>query len=496
MKKILTVMGNIIKAALFLGIAATIFYGSNYVLKFKETDGCYSAQMFDKQPPDTIDVVFVGSSHIYTDVNPAVLWEEYGIASYNLAGSNQPLWNTYFYMKEAIEKQSPELVVVDLYRVNESRDIIDDARIAMNTLGLAYGDNRVENIRASVEDGEDVLDYVIGYPVYHTRYESLKESDFKLYNGDPNGENYKGFNENCISVTKFESFSDFSTLEDTLETTKKNREYLVKMIELAEETDTQLQFIVAPYQGIMPSDKMLYNGVEELAKEYGVGYVDFNEHYDEIGLDPMRDCAESSHLNYDGSEKFSRYLGSYLTRRYMLPDRRGEDGYESYDRNAEHYERIDYFFELRNTEDMEKYLELALNGEGYTTMISLDGLYDYGKIGVLEILERHGVPMKEGGVAVVRDGEILFYGDATAKEDYHYHMDWGSKTLVIDGILEEQVDTYTGKSSVVVEKNVALSKIGGQTASNGINIMIYDEYTNRYDSVGFDSTKEYVKVHY
>ena len=95
-------------------------------------------------------------------------------------------------------------------------------------------------------------------------------------------------------------------------------------MELAKATETELLLIVAPYQGIMPSDKMIFNEAEALAKEYGVPYIDFNEYYAEIGLDPMRDCAESSHLNYDGSEKFSEYLGSYLKTRYSLPDRRGE----------------------------------------------------------------------------------------------------------------------------------------------------------------------------
>ena len=496
MKKVLSVMGNTIKVLVFLGLAAAILLWANFVLKLKSPDGNYVAQMFAKQTPHTVDVVFVGSSHIYTDVNPAVLWEEYGIASYALAGSNQPLWNTYYYMKEAIEKQSPELVVVDLYRAMETRDVIDDARIAMNTLGLAYGENRTENIRASIAEGASLLDYVLGYPIYHTRYEFLQESDFKRYNGDPNGENYKGFNENCISVTPFESFSDVTGIEDRLALTKKSEEYVRKIMELAKATETELLLIVAPYQGIMPSDKMIFNEAEALAKEYGVPYIDFNEYYAEIGLDPMRDCAESSHLNYDGSEKFSEYLGSYLKTRYSLPDRRGEDGYESWEKNAEHYERIAYYFKLRNTENLEKYLKLLFEAEGYTALISLDGQYDYGKVGVLDMLEDYGVKMNDGGVAVVHDGEVLFCGDDTAAEDYHYHMDWGSKTIVIDGKIIQQSDVYTGECVRAVEKSMSLDGINAVVAPHGVNVMIYDEYTNRYDSVGFDATREYQRARY
>lgn len=496
MKKILSVMGNMVKAALFLGIAAALLYGANFVLQLKSADGCYVMQMFEKQETDMIDVVFIGSSHIYTDVNPAVLWEEYGIAAYDLSASNQPLWNSYYYMKEAIETQSPKLIVVDLYRATETRDVIDDARIAMNTLGMAQGQNRSDNIKASIEKEEDALDYILGYPVYHTRYESLSEEDFRAYNGDPNGGNYKGFNENCISITAFESFADMSGVEEKLELTKKNKEYLIAMMELAEETDTELLFIVAPYQGILPSDKMIYNSVEELVRDYGASFVDFNERYNEIGLDPMTDCAEWSHLNYTGSEKFSRYLGDYILNRYSIDDHRGNEMYASWDKNAEHYHRIAYYYQVRNTADMEEYLKLLLNGDGYTVCISLDGLYDYGEIGILDILEELGVQMGDEGIIVVKDGKVLYSEDVKAEQDYHYHMDWGTMTLVIDGVLGEDYDTVTGETTPIVEKTYKLNGIGGDVATHGVNVLSYDEYTDRYDSVGFDSTQEYKKLRY
>lgn len=496
MRKILSVMGNMVKAALFLSIAAAILYGANFVLQLKSADGCYVMQMFEKQETDTIDVVFIGSSHIYTDVNPAVLWEEYGIAAYDLSASNQPLWNSYYYMKEAIETQSPKLVVVDLYRATETEDVIDDARIAMNTLGMAHGQNRNDNIKASIENEEDALDYILGYPVYHTRYESLSAEDFSVYNGDPNGENYKGFNENCISITAFENFADMSGVEEKLELTKKNKEYLIAMMELAEETDTELLFIVAPYQGISPSDKMIYNSVEELVRDYGVSFVDFNERYAEIGLDPMTDCAEWSHLNYTGSEKFSKYLGEYILNRYSIDDHRGDDMYASWDENMEHYHRIEYYYQVRNATDIEEYLQLLLEGEGYTVCISLDGLYDYGEIGILDILAKQGVQMEAGGIAVVKNGEILYYADDEAETDYHYHADWGNLTLVIDGVLGNNYDTVTGEETPNVAKSYGLSGVSGAVAPHGVNVLVYDEYAERYDSVGFDSTQEYKKLRY
>lgn len=497
MKKVISVLSNMLKAALFLSIAAAVLYGINFVLKLKSIDGCYVAQMFEKQQPDSIDVVFVGSSHVYTDVNPAVLWTEYGIASYDLAGSNQPLWNSYYYMKEAIEKQSPDLVVVDLYRAIETRDVIDEARIAMNTLGMPDGENKTASIYASVEEEEDALDYILNFPIYHTRYESLSENDFKLYNGDVNGEDYKGFNTNCISTTYFESFSDLSGVSDTLELTRKNEEYLNKMIELAEETDTRLLFMVAPYQGIMPSDKMIYNRVEEIAREQGIPFVDFNEYYGQIGLDPATDCAESSHLNYYGSEKFSKYLGQYIKNRYDIPDHRGEEAYVSWDGNAAHYEKIAYNFRLRNTENLEEYLKFLFDNKDYTICISLDGLYDYGELDVERLFAAYDLVVSDGAVIIMDGGEVLYYADDRNTEGYDFHMDIGSQTIVVSGAMQETKNTVTGEVTESMSKTVNLGQIGCITVPHGVNILLYDNYTESFlDSLGFNALQEYQKTRY
>ena len=36
------------------------------------------------EKPDTIDVLFLGSSHCWNSYNPQVLWDEYGYTSYNM----------------------------------------------------------------------------------------------------------------------------------------------------------------------------------------------------------------------------------------------------------------------------------------------------------------------------------------------------------------------------------------------------------------------------
>ena len=58
-----------------------------------------------------IDVLFLGSSHVHCNVNTQLLWDEYGMAAYLMTGAEQPLWNSYYNLKEALKTQKPRLVV-------------------------------------------------------------------------------------------------------------------------------------------------------------------------------------------------------------------------------------------------------------------------------------------------------------------------------------------------------------------------------------------------
>ena len=54
-----------------------------------------------------------------------------------------------------------------------------------------------------------------------------------------------------------------------------------------------------------------------------------------IGLNFETDFNDESHLNYWGAYKFTEYLGKELKSRFELPDRRGEEGYETWQQNFE-----------------------------------------------------------------------------------------------------------------------------------------------------------------
>lgn len=62
---------------------------------------------------DTVDVLFLGSSHGVTSFLPQELYNQYGITGYNLGCEQQGMVTSYYWLKEALRYQSPKAVVLD-----------------------------------------------------------------------------------------------------------------------------------------------------------------------------------------------------------------------------------------------------------------------------------------------------------------------------------------------------------------------------------------------
>lgn len=129
---------NLLKITTFLLVFSLLFSCFHKIFKFKDADGIFSLTAFYREPEDSIDVIFFGSSHIFENINTGILWSDYGIASFELCGSVQPLWNTYYYMKEALKTQTPQLMVLDIYRAVEWEDYDKESRVIKTISVLSH----------------------------------------------------------------------------------------------------------------------------------------------------------------------------------------------------------------------------------------------------------------------------------------------------------------------------------------------------------------------
>ena len=114
--------GFAVRAVCFAVVTVLLLTYVNYVMTPKHDYGICSMMTLYQQEPDTIDVLAVGTSLMYAGINTNVLWEEYGIAAYNLCSAEQPFWVSYYTILEALKTQHPKVILLDAKPAIYTRD--------------------------------------------------------------------------------------------------------------------------------------------------------------------------------------------------------------------------------------------------------------------------------------------------------------------------------------------------------------------------------------
>lgn len=349
---------NFIKMLIIIATAVVIVCVLSKILVLKSEDGINQFDALYKQPENSIDVFFVGSSKVYCDIATGVLWEKYGIASFDLGGAEAPAWVSYYQLKEALRRQRPKVICYEVSVPAMYPDILNQSTewATDNTYGMKWNSNRTEQLRANSETEEDYRTRLNPFNIMHGRYNDLQENDFTNVR---NTARYKGFDPR-EKIVEMET-PDISGVTTAAPCSEKAEEYARKIIELAKQEDIPILFFASPCEA-RESEQEIINYMWQIAQSEGVPYIDFNTRYEEIGMDYSKDMSVGNHLSYTGNYKFSSYFGQILKDEYDIPDRRGDNRYASWDWDAtyQNYERQDLL--IKQTEDAAEIMNLASQG--------------------------------------------------------------------------------------------------------------------------------------
>ena len=449
-----------------------VFSGTTRVFQMKQLeepwDMTRKVEGIKNEEENSVDVMYFGSSHMYTSISPVDVWEESGIPSYILATQKQPFWISYYYMREALKYQKPKVVVLDIYRSDFLEEYEEESvnRAAIDLLDFSY--NKSQMIEASVPK-EERTSYYVNLIKYHGRWKELTKEDFD-WSYRTKQDPLKGYvclypttpidkRENLEGVTEVASMSD------------KTKEYLMKIIELAKKQDFELVLYKAP-SNATKEQKAYYNAVEAIAKENNIHFIDYNMLYEEIGLDLSKDFYDENHVNLLGASKVSKHFSAYLAEEFQLADKRNETSYlTTWNEAVQINDRWKSAYELRNIVDLNDYIE-AVKAEDYVVLfttvsnVSLDTVSEES----LKICQDFGLLQKEKlkghYIALMKDGEMPYEVDREQLNDVLTELE-----LPIEVAYNEQ-ERYTLSNIDYKEHNYF-------TGRGNMNIIVYDKKLNK-----------------
>ena len=358
---------KILSAICFFILAAGLFHLSNVMLFEKQHFG--TAKNIAHEEPEKIDVFFIGASHIFYGINPMVIWDQSGIAGYNLTTHQQPLWASKLLLQYALKHQHPKLIVFDvLMATNFARPLIN-ADLGTNMTHLALdpiplSPQKIKGVletEAITEKGEILLPIILN----HSRLQQglLAYDDFHFFSGDRSHPT-KGYNYTESTLWYDQPVvpgpDQVHELPDGME------EILVDFIEYCQKNKLPLLFIKTPVIG---NDELYgqINLIGKIAGQYNIPFINFNQMFSELGIDGYSDFADTGHLNVHGAGKISSYLADYLPAHYDLPDHRGDPAYKSWDQASRHFASL---INLPKTTDIMDFLDAASDPNLMTVILS------------------------------------------------------------------------------------------------------------------------------
>lgn len=438
---------------MFAGIAGILGWAT-----FNRTDaGCIQMADFYRLEEDTVDVLFVGSSHVYYSVNTCMLYDDYGMASYLLASPAQPVWISYYFLQEALKTQSPGLVVFDVCTLYKRQSDMGAASWP-SLISMRPSREKWKAIRA-VNQEEQLLDAVgafFSFPYYHTRYDELARQDFE----NAKQIRYHGYKPDfqVISGKELEQWENVDrTGFDKMEPVSERTEwYFRSLIQLCQAQEIPLLLVNSPYLNQTEEKQKAYNYVFAIAKEYGIPFLDSN-YVKEMQIDFAQDLLEPSHLNYYGSVKYTSYLAKWMKAHCQIPDRRTDTRYRSWQEMSRKFRHTElYGRELSGIRQASDYLEAVQKLDECVVVFC---------------------KKPQNRVVVYEDGKQVFSDrDFEENKAYLQHFDLGYSDLA--------VKSEAGKVSVMVDRR-------DYTYTNqGLNVLVYDKVAKKViDSAGFEKGK-------
>lgn len=308
----------------FFLLFAVLFLFLQAVFMPKWTEGLAATSVIDgfyAEDPDTLDIVFFGTSHQVCGISPMELYEKTGIKSAVLATGNQPMQSTYYWIREAHKSQKKMVAVVDLWSLL-FQDQVTDEVVRQSIDDMHFSLNKLEAIGTLAKTyGMDSLDLVFPLLRYHSRMKELTAEDL-TYLTEDHHQLWKGHYPiaGCANMP-YQGLSQESidTGQEILPVKDENAEYLLKIADYCKQEAIPLVFIKLPVATWTPEQ---HRTLSAYAEKADVDFLDMNvnPYYQTIGLDPSMDYQGEDHLDMMGAAKVTDAIGTYLvSEKYVIP---------------------------------------------------------------------------------------------------------------------------------------------------------------------------------
>ncbi len=328
----------IIKSLIFIALISFILLKIDPFFIDNSTWKAGSFNSFYEEEKNTSDIIFIGTSQLNDGIDTYIIDAKCNTNSVKICGPGMNMAQTYFNLKEALNRQSPKIVAIETYSLITPVDVFnnsidDNGNMALKSYKTEYykrfGKAKQEEICLIYP--EDKVYHMFNFFRFHegwTDDKQLSKSIMTKLSSDP-----KRFNQNLsrgaktfINQTQIHKFENKNFDSDKYLISDDEKLYLNKIIELSRLYNFELLFFKVPVLDVYYNNiaKRFNESTDELKtflnKYDNIKHYDINGEvggYDRTHFKPDV-VSNNQHLNYKGMIKTSSMLAKFINSNYTL----------------------------------------------------------------------------------------------------------------------------------------------------------------------------------
>ncbi|MBR4909229.1 MAG: hypothetical protein IKZ43_09500 [Acidaminococcaceae bacterium] len=333
---------NILKRAITICCAVLLFIGCGTFLNYILVDDTksFTRIMFHQMyySPKNIDIVFLGSSHVYRALIPEITDKVFGKYTFNAGTSSQALDGSFALLQEICACHKPEQVYLELYyAIADAEEYKDREQMVATYIVSDYmrpSFRKFEYLVNASADSHYVNSFIPARRNWHTLFQpkyiynlikKKQSEDYKNYRWVKDNKEYyvdRGFvaNDEVVDPDEYWNKLAYGNIEKAVKLTEKNDWYrsLKNIITYCKKNNIKLTLFVVPepeWTLVGKGNYQKYHDmVQTIADSNEIGFYDFNfcksQFFDTRDYKLFKD---EHHLNTVGAKEFSKLFSRFFT---------------------------------------------------------------------------------------------------------------------------------------------------------------------------------------
>lgn len=291
-------------------------------------------------PQNSLNMVFIGSSHSYCTFDPENFDRYFGTSSYQMGTPLQHFDTSYYELQEIYNTQNPDVVVLEIYW-----DVLDD------TFEMKQANSFFEVLQNEVLQKDYIknvfpLSEKVKYYLLPMRF----QQDYFAYEANEmekklqqkyglqkkkviyqQGEEYyrsKGYVYCNMGMlpSEYDETNQFKNLDGKYwELDDTQYGYVKKIAQLCEQKGSELVLVTAPIALVsmdyIKNYDIIHSKLQQIANDVGANYIDYNIVNQQTNMLTNENFRDDAHLNDSGVQIVDNHFINWLTENTLFFDK-------------------------------------------------------------------------------------------------------------------------------------------------------------------------------